>query len=130
MSQWMIEAGLGPIGFLLIANLLLLVAGNFMEPASIILIFAPILFPIAMTLGIDPVHFGIVMTVNMEIGMITSPCWTQPVCGQWHIQAGAHRYEQSSRTMVAHHAGVFDDRHLLGTVVSLAAQNPWNDVAD
>lgn len=73
MSQWMIEAGLGPIGFLLVANLLLLVAGNFMEPASIILIFAPILFPIAMTLGIDPVHFGIVMTVNMEIGMITPP---------------------------------------------------------
>ncbi|MBP8286117.1 MAG: TRAP transporter large permease subunit [Rhodoferax sp.] len=73
MSQWIIEAGLGPIGFLLVANLLLLVAGNFMEPASIILIFAPILFPIAMTLGIDPVHFGIVMTVNMEIGMITPP---------------------------------------------------------
>ena len=73
MSQWMIETGLGPIGFLLVANLLLLVAGNFMEPASIILIFAPILFPIAMSLGIDPVHFGIIMTVNMEIGMITPP---------------------------------------------------------
>ena len=73
MSQWMIESGLGPIGFLLVANLLLLLAGNFMEPASIILIFAPILFPIAMSLGIDPVHFGIIMTVNMEIGMITPP---------------------------------------------------------
>lgn len=73
MSQWMIETGLGPIGFLLVANLLLLLAGNFMEPASIILIFAPILFPIAMSLGIDPVHFGIIMTVNMEIGMITPP---------------------------------------------------------
>jgi C4-dicarboxylate transporter DctM subunit len=44
-----------------------------MEPASIVLIFAPILFPIAMSLGIDPVHFGIIMTVNMEIGMITPP---------------------------------------------------------
>lgn len=73
MSQWMIETGLGPISFLLVANLLLLLAGNFMEPASIILIFAPILFPIAITLGIDPVHFGIIMTVNMEIGMITPP---------------------------------------------------------
>jgi C4-dicarboxylate transporter DctM subunit len=73
MSQWMIETGLGQIGFLLVANLLLLIAGNFMEPASIILIFAPILFPIAMNLGIDPVHFGIIITVNMEIGMITPP---------------------------------------------------------
>lgn len=73
MSNWMLQTGLGPIGFLLIANLLLLVAGNFMEPASIILIFAPILFPIAISLGIDPVHFGIIMTVNMEIGMITPP---------------------------------------------------------
>jgi C4-dicarboxylate transporter DctM subunit len=73
MSQWMIETGLGQIGFLLVANVLLLIAGNFMEPASIILIFAPILFPIAMNLGIDPVHFGIIITVNMEIGMITPP---------------------------------------------------------
>ncbi|HRE12928.1 MAG TPA: TRAP transporter large permease subunit, partial [Usitatibacteraceae bacterium] len=44
-----------------------------MEPSSIILITAPILFPIAMKLGIDPVHFGVMITVNMEIGMITPP---------------------------------------------------------
>jgi C4-dicarboxylate transporter DctM subunit len=73
MSKVIIDSGLGVIGFLLLANVILLVAGNFMEPASIILIFAPILFPIAMSLGIDPVHFGIIMTVNMEIGMITPP---------------------------------------------------------
>ncbi len=73
MSDWMIRAGLGPVGFLLLANVILLIAGNFMEPASIILIFAPILFPIASSLGIDPVHFGIIITVNMEIGMITPP---------------------------------------------------------
>ncbi|MEO8545420.1 MAG: TRAP transporter large permease subunit [Burkholderiaceae bacterium] len=73
MSDWMINTGLGQVGFLLLANVILLVAGNFMEPASIILIFAPILFPIAMNLGIDPVHFGIIITVNMEIGMITPP---------------------------------------------------------
>jgi C4-dicarboxylate transporter, DctM subunit len=73
MSQMIIESGLGQIGFLLVANVLLLVAGSFMEPASIILIFAPILFPIAISLGIDPIHFGIIMTVNMEIGMITPP---------------------------------------------------------
>jgi C4-dicarboxylate transporter DctM subunit len=47
--------------------------GSFMEPSSIILITAPILFPIAMKLGIDPIHFGVMITVNMEIGMITPP---------------------------------------------------------
>jgi len=73
MSDWIIASGLGVIGFLLMANVILLIAGNFMEPASIILIFAPILFPIATSLGIDPVHFGIMITVNMEIGMITPP---------------------------------------------------------
>jgi C4-dicarboxylate transporter DctM subunit len=73
LSRLIVESGLGVIGFLLLANVILLIAGNFMEPASIVLIFAPILFPIAMSLGIDPVHFGIIMTVNMEIGMITPP---------------------------------------------------------
>ncbi|MBR0565496.1 TRAP transporter large permease subunit [Azoarcus sp. L1K30] len=73
MSESLISSGVGPIAFLLIANVMLLIAGNFMEPASIILILAPILFPIAMSLGIDPVHFGIIITVNMEIGMITPP---------------------------------------------------------
>jgi C4-dicarboxylate transporter DctM subunit len=44
-----------------------------MEPTSVVLIFAPIMFPIAVELGIDPVHFGIIMTINMEIGLITPP---------------------------------------------------------
>ena len=69
----MLSQGLGTFTFLLMANILLLAAGNFMEPSSIILILAPILFPIAMKLGIDPVHFGVMITVNMEIGMITPP---------------------------------------------------------
>jgi C4-dicarboxylate transporter DctM subunit len=60
-------------GFLIVVNLLLLVAGMFMEPTGIILIMAPILFPIAMKLGIDPVHLGIIMVVNLEIGMVTPP---------------------------------------------------------
>ena len=72
-AEWMLTAGLGVIGFLLAVNLLLLLMGNFMEPSSIILITAPILFPIAMKLGIDPIHFGIMIVVNMEIGMITPP---------------------------------------------------------
>lgn len=59
--------------FLVVVNLLLLVAGAFMEPTGIILILAPILFPIAMKLGIDPVHLGIIIVVNLEIGMVTPP---------------------------------------------------------
>ncbi len=52
---------------------MLLIAGNFMEPSAILLIMAPILFPIALKLGIDPIHLGIIMVVNMEIGMLTPP---------------------------------------------------------
>jgi C4-dicarboxylate transporter DctM subunit len=59
--------------FLIVVNILLLVAGMFMEPTGIILILAPILFPIAMQLGIDPVHLGIIFVVNLEIGMVTPP---------------------------------------------------------
>ncbi len=73
MANWMMGTGIGVIGFLLMANILLLLAGNFMEPSSIVLILAPILFPIAMKLGIDPVHFGIIMVVNMEVGMCHPP---------------------------------------------------------
>src|SRR5690606_28177379 len=63
----------GWIGFLLFVNILLLLAGNFMEPSSIVLITAPILFPVAVKLGIDPVHLGILMVVNMEVGMCHPP---------------------------------------------------------
>ncbi len=73
MADAMIGSGVGKIAFLLIANVLLLAAGNFMEPSSIVLILAPILFPIATKLGIDPVHFGILMVVNMEVGMCHPP---------------------------------------------------------
>jgi C4-dicarboxylate transporter DctM subunit len=73
IATWLMESGIGVIGFLIAVNILLLIMGNFMEPSSIILITAPILFPIAMTLGIDPIHFGVMITVNMEIGMITPP---------------------------------------------------------
>ena len=73
LAEWMLAQGLGPVTFLLAVNVLLLLAGNFMEPSSIVLIFAPILFPVAVKLGIDPVHFGIKMTVNMEVGMCHPP---------------------------------------------------------
>ncbi|AXS79484.1 TRAP transporter large permease [Dechloromonas sp. HYN0024] len=73
LADWMMGNGLGVIAFLLMCNVLLLLAGNFMEPSSIVLIFAPILFPVAIRLGIDPVHFGIIMVVNMEVGMCHPP---------------------------------------------------------
>jgi C4-dicarboxylate transporter DctM subunit len=73
MAAWMIDQNLSVILFLLAVNILLLLAGNVMEPSSITLIMAPILFPIAMKLGIDPVHFGIMMVVNMEVGMCHPP---------------------------------------------------------
>ena len=73
MAQWMIDQNLSVFLFLLGCNILLLLAGNVMEPSSITLIMAPILFPIAIKLGIDPVHFGIMMVVNMEVGMCHPP---------------------------------------------------------
>lgn len=73
MAGWIMDKGFGVISFLLVVNVLLLLAGNVMEPSSIVLIMAPILFPVAMTLGIDPVHFGIMMVVNMEVGMCHPP---------------------------------------------------------
>ena len=73
LADWMLGNGLGVITFLLAVNIILLLAGNFMEPSSIVLIFAPILFPVAMALGIHPVHFGIIMVVNMEVGMCHPP---------------------------------------------------------
>lgn len=73
LAEWIMGNGFGVITFLLAVNILLLVAGNFMEPSSIVLIFAPILFPVAIALGIHPVHFGILMVVNMEVGLCHPP---------------------------------------------------------
>lgn len=73
MAELIGNWGLPWWSFLLVVNIILLIAGNFMEPSSITLIMAPILFPIAVKLGIDPIHLGIIMVVNMEIGMITPP---------------------------------------------------------
>ena len=73
IAEQIMAVGMSPWMFLLVVNIILLIAGNFMEPTGIILILAPILFPIAMKLGIDPIHLGIIMVVNMEIGMVTPP---------------------------------------------------------
>jgi C4-dicarboxylate transporter, DctM subunit len=73
IAEAIIAAEMSPWVFLLVVNLILLVAGDFMEPSAIILVLGPIFFPIATRLGIDPIHFGVMMVVNMEIGMVTPP---------------------------------------------------------
>jgi len=73
LADWILGKELGLVGFLLLANLLLLIAGNFMDPSSIILIMAPILYPAAVALGVNPVHLGILIDVNMEVGLCHPP---------------------------------------------------------
>ncbi len=73
MAEWMSAQGFGAVGFLLVTNIVLLAAGNFMDPAAIVLIMAPILFPMAAALGVNAVHLGILMVVNMEVGLCHPP---------------------------------------------------------
>lgn len=73
ITELMLGYGFTWFTFLIAVNILLLIGGQFMEPSGLLLIVAPVVFPIAMQLGVDPVHLGIIMVVNMEIGMITPP---------------------------------------------------------
>lgn len=73
LAAKVVEQDLSPWAFLLMVNVILWFAGDFMEPSAILLILAPLFHPIAMSLGIDPIHLGIIMTTNMEVGMITPP---------------------------------------------------------
>ena len=73
LTEVMAGGNVQPWMFLLMINIAMLIAGNFMEPTSIVLIFAPIVFPIAMRLHINPIHLGVLMTVNMEIGLVHPP---------------------------------------------------------
>jgi C4-dicarboxylate transporter DctM subunit len=73
MAEWMTAQGFGIVAFLFVTNIVLLAAGNFMDPAAITLIMAPILFPMAAALGVNPVHLGILMAVNMEVGLCHPP---------------------------------------------------------
>ena len=73
ITEAMLSAGFGPIAFLIVVNIILLIGGQFMEPSGLLIIVAPLVFPIAIALGIDPIHLGVIMVVNMEIGMITPP---------------------------------------------------------
>ncbi|MBW2146330.1 MAG: TRAP transporter large permease subunit [Deltaproteobacteria bacterium] len=73
VAQWVIEHNFSPWLFLLMVNIILFFAGDFMDPTPIIMIFIPVLFPAVEALGIDPIHFGIIVVVNMEMGLVTPP---------------------------------------------------------
>jgi len=73
IAQWVIAHHFSPWLFLLMVNIILFFAGDFMDPTPIIMIFIPVLFPAVMALGIDPIHFGIIVVVNMEMGLVTPP---------------------------------------------------------
>lgn len=73
ITETLLSYELDKWSFLLLVNLLLLVAGCFMETSSAILIIAPILLPLAVELGVNPIHLGIIMVMNLEIGMVTPP---------------------------------------------------------
>ena len=73
LTDLVVQMNLNKVTFLIAVNIILLIAGNFMEPSSIIMIMVPLLLPIAKMLGIDPIHFGVIITINMELGMLTPP---------------------------------------------------------
>ncbi len=84
----MLSAGFGPIMFLVVVNVILLIGGQFMEPSGLLVIVAPLVFPIAITLGIDPIHLGIIMVVSMEIGMIALLMGPEIITHWMSFQAG------------------------------------------
>jgi C4-dicarboxylate transporter DctM subunit len=77
LAHWVMEAGVGQVGFLLAVNLLLVIASHLLAPASIIPIAAPVLvpvlFPVAVVLGIDPILFGVIIVISLGIGTLRTP---------------------------------------------------------
>jgi C4-dicarboxylate transporter DctM subunit len=73
MAAWILDKHFSLWVFLLVVNVVLLLAGNVMDPSSILLIMAPILFPLATNIGVNPIHLGILMAVNMEVGLCHPP---------------------------------------------------------
>ena len=122
MAAWMLDKGLGVVAFLLVVNVLLLLAGNVMEPSSIVLIMAPILFPVAMKLGIDPIHFGIMMVVNMEVGMCHPPVGLNLYVASGITKMGITELTDRRVAVAADDARVPGRRHLLADAVALAAR--------
>ncbi len=108
-------------------NIVLLLAGNVMEPSSIVLIMAPILFPVAMKLGIDPIHLGIMMIVNMEIGMCHPPVGLNLYVASGITKMGITEAHDRRVAMAAHDARLPDHRHLLAAALDLATADARDD---
>ncbi|MCC7080840.1 MAG: TRAP transporter large permease subunit [Burkholderiales bacterium] len=73
LARWLVNMHVAKWEFLLFTNIMLIVAGMFMDGIPIILMFVPVLFPAAVALGVDPIHFGIMIVVNIELGTLTPP---------------------------------------------------------
>ena len=73
LTSLILGMDVGPIGFLLLVNVMLLIMGMLIDSAAVLLIAVPLLYPVAMQLGIDPIHFGIVCILNLSIGALTPP---------------------------------------------------------
>jgi tripartite ATP-independent transporter DctM subunit len=73
LAEWFISLDLGPLGFLLVANLVFLALGCLLDTTTLLLVLVPLLLPAARAVGVDLVHFGVVIVVNMMIGLLTPP---------------------------------------------------------
>jgi len=73
LAEWFLSVDLGPIGFLIVANLVFLVLGCLLDTTTLLLVMVPLLLPVARAVGVDLVHFGVVIVVNMMIGLLTPP---------------------------------------------------------
>ena len=121
MTAWITGSGIGWVEFLLFVNMLLLLAGNVMEPSSIVLITAPILFPIAVGLGINPIHLGILMTVNMEVGLCHPPVGLNLYVASGIAQHGYYRTHHRDMAVAGHNADLPRDGYLHPGNVAVAA---------
>ena len=115
------EFGVDWIIFLLVVNVLLLLAGNVMEPSSIVLIMAPILFPVAAKLGIHPVHLGILMVVNMEVGMCHPPVGLNLYVASGIAKMGITELTIAVWPWLSDHADLPRHRHLCAGDLAVAA---------
>lgn len=73
ITSLILNLNVGPIGFLMLVNLMLLIMGMLIDSSAVLMIAVPLLYPVAMQLNINPIHFGIVCILNLSIGAVTPP---------------------------------------------------------
>ena len=97
LSDWFIAMDLSAFTFLLMVNIFLLFIGMIMDGLPAMLIFVPVLLPLALELGIDPIHFGVVVVLNLMIGLVIPP-----VGGLLYIvsKIGKYRSHHVSRAVI------------------------------